>query len=402
MVEGNYPLAGLRVLDMSRVLAGPVCCQLLADLGADVVKVERPGTGDDTRQWGPPFVDDDGPSAYYLSANRGKRSVAVDLAHPQAGDVVADLIRRADVLVENFRPATLKKLGLEPDELHKLNDQLVVCSISGYGRTGPMADMPGYDLVTQATSGLMSITGETTGVPMKVGVAITDVVTGLYAAVSALAGLYARGKGLPGAAFDLALADCTLASLVNVAQSALVTGQRPARYGNAHANIVPYEVFATADGHLVLAVGNDAQWQRCCRVLGRDDMSDDPRFRTNPLRVTNRETLIPLIQETFATRPTDQWLELLNHADVPHAPVLALDEVFGQPQVAARGMIQQVTDAAGRTYQLLGGAVHWEGEPARSASAPPMLGEHTDEVLGEWLSYDQSHIARLRKAGAIE
>ena len=328
------PLAGVRVLDLSRVLAGPVCCQVLADLGADVVKVERPGSGDDTRHWGPPFVQSadgrqDGPSAYYLSANRGKRGLAIDFERPEAHAVLVDLIRRADVLVENFLPHTLDKLQLRPDQLREINPNLVSVSISGFGRTGPLADTPGYDLVIQAMAGIMSITGEAGGMPMKIGVAITDVLTGLYAAISALAGLVARGK-TGGVSFDLALADCTLASLVNVVQGALVTGQRPKRYGNAHPHIVPYEAFSTADGHLVLAVGNDRQWQKFCAAAHRDDLAGDPRYTTNPLRVAHRCELIPELARLFKTRSTAQWQLVLTEADVPHAPVLPLDEVLAR------------------------------------------------------------------------
>jgi crotonobetainyl-CoA:carnitine CoA-transferase CaiB-like acyl-CoA transferase len=397
----NYPLQGLKVLDLSRVLAGPVCTQLLADLGADVVKVERPGSGDDTRQWGPPFVFDDGPSGYFVSCNRGKRSLAIDLGHPAARETVDDLIRRADVLVENFLPDSLARLGLEPERLHQLNAGLVTCSISGYGRTGPLAAVPGYDLMMQASAGIMSITGEPEGMPMKVGVAITDVITGLYAAASVLAGLYARGKGRPGTSFDLALADSTLASLVNVAQGALLTGQRPRRWGNAHPQIVPYEAFATADGHLVLAVGADRQWQRFCHAIGRDELASDARFATNPARVEHRELLIPQLQRIFAERTTAAWQALLTAVEVPHSAVLALDEVLASPQVTAREMVLDTVDSAGRSYRMLGSAVHWREEPPRKAAAAPDLGEHTGEVLREWLTYSDERIVALRQAGAF-
>ena len=398
---GGYPLSGLKVLDLSRVLAGPVCTQLLADLGADVVKVERPGSGDDTRQWGPPFVEAGGPSGYYLSCNRGKRSLALELNHPEGRAVLDDLVRQADVLIENFLADSLEKLGLTPERLKTLNPELVSCSISGYGRTGPLAHLPGYDLVMQASAGIMSITGEPDGEPMKVGVAITDVITGLYAAAGVLAGLYARGKGRGAANFDLALADCTLASLVNVAQGALLTGERPRRWGNAHPQIVPYEAFATADGHLVLAVGADRQWQRFCSAVGRDEWAVDPRFRTNPDRVEHREALVPLLQQLFAQRTTAAWQTLLSAAETPHSPVLALDEVLESPQVAAREMVLDATDSAGRQYRLLGGPLHWQGEPPRRAKAPPELGEHTEEVLHQWLGYDAQRIERLRQAGAV-
>jgi crotonobetainyl-CoA:carnitine CoA-transferase CaiB-like acyl-CoA transferase len=397
----EYPLTGLRVLDLSRVLAGPVCTQLLADLGADVVKVERPGCGDDTRQWGPPFVSGGGPSGYFVSCNRGKRSLALDLAHPAGREVVDDLIRRADALVENFLPDSLARLGLAPQRLQELNPGLVACSISGFGRTGPLAAVPGYDLMMQASAGIMSITGEPDGVPMKVGVAITDVITGLYAATSVLAGLYARGKGHEAAHFDLALADCTLASLVNVAQGALLTGERPRRWGNAHPQIVPYEAFATADGHLVLAVGADRQWQRFCRAIGREKLAAEPRFATNPARVENRDALIPILQQIFAERTTAEWQALLTEAEVPHSAVLALDEVLSSPQVAARQMVLETADAAGRKYRVLGPAVHWHREPPRHTTAPPELGQHTEEVLRDWVGYSPERIAELHAAGVI-
>lgn len=395
------PLTGLRVLDLSRVLAGPVCTQLLADLGADVVKVERPGSGDDTRQWGPPFLGPDGPSGYYLSCNRGKRSLALDLQHAAGRPVLDELLRRADVLVENFLPDSLEKLGLAPERLRQLNSRLVTCSISGYGRTGPLAASPGYDLMMQAAAGVMSITGEPDGTPMKVGVAITDVITGLYAAASVLAGLVGRERGGPAASFDLALADCTLASLVNVAQATLLTGDRPTRWGNAHPQIVPYEAFATADGHLVVAIGADRQWQRFCRAVDREAWATDPRFGTNPARVEHRAELIPLLQQLFQERSTAGWQQLLREAEVPHSPVVPLDEVLESPQAAAREMVQETTDASGRHYRLLGGAVHWQDEPPRRAIAPPDLGQHTDKVLSEWLGFGAEQIAGLRRAGAV-
>ena len=403
----DYPLGGVKVLELARVLAGPVCGQLLADLGADVVKVERPGTGDETRHWGPPFLpagqnaDVPGPSAYYLSANRGKRSLALDVSTAAGHQVLDDLVRRVDVLIENFLPRSLEKLGLGPERLRQLNPALVSVSISGYGRTGPLADKPGYDLVIQATSGIMSITGEPEGRPMKIGVAITDVISGLYAAISALAGLVARGKGGDGMALDLALADCTLASLVNVVQGALVTGRQPERHGNAHPQIVPYEAFATSDGYLVLAVGNDRQWQRFARAAGHDDWASDPRYATNPSRVEHRHRLVPQLEKLFAGRTTAQWLVLLTEADVPHGPVQALDEILDSPQVRARQMVHEVQDSAGRRYRLLGEPIHWTGRPQRAALAPPELGEHTGQVLGEWLGYQEQQIAQLRESGTI-
>jgi len=407
------PLAGIRVLDLSRVLAGPFCCQTLADLGADVVKVERPGLGDETRQWGPPFMPGGGPSAYYVSCNRGKRSVAIDLARPESRGLIDDLLRTADVMVENFLPSSLAKLGLDADRLAALNPRLVRVSISGYGRTGPLANVPGYDLVVQATAGIMSITGEAEGMPMKVGVAITDVITGLYAALSAVAGVFARDRAptsaakaapqsaAPLPAFDLALADCTLAALVNVVQGALATGERPRRFGNAHPQIVPYEAFATADGQVVLGVGNDQQWQRFCAAAGQEAWAADPRFATNPRRVAHREELVPLVAELLRTRTSAEWQALCGEADVPCAPVLAIDQILATPQVRAREMVRQLTDGAGRTMPVVAGPIHADGLPLSSRKAPPAIGQHTDEVLREWLAYDEPRIAELRRQGVV-
>lgn len=396
------PLAGIRVLDCSRILAGPVCCQLLADLGADVVKVERPGNGDDTRGWGPPFLPDDGPSAYFVSANRGKRSLALDLAHVQGRQVLDRLLEQADVLVENFLPDTLERLKLRADDLRVTHPRLVVCSISGYGRTGARALTPGYDLAIQADTGLMAITGEPDGPPMKVGVAITDVLTGLYAAVTVLAGLRQRDHDGQGAAVDLALADCTLASLVNVAQAALVTGRPPERFGNAHPQIVPYEVFATVDGHLALAVGNDAQWRRFVQAAGCEPWADDAAFATNPDRVRNRGRLIPLVQAAMQRRTTAQWRTLLTAAEVPHAAVRGLDEALADDATRQRGMTPTLTDQQGRSYRAIGSPVRINGVQAMSSRGAPALGQHSDEVLRDWLCLDAESTGRLREAGVIQ
>lgn len=401
MTTAGLPLSGLRVLDLSRVLAGPLATQLLADLGADVVKVERPGSGDDTRQWGPPFLDEPGQSAYFLSCNRGKRSLTLDLHHAEARPILDGLIGRADVLIENFLPDSLARLGLEAQRLRTLYPNLVTCSISAFGRTSSQAAVPGYDLMIQAGSGLMSITGEADGRPMKVGVAISDVLTGLYAAASILAGLYARGAGRGGTAFDLALADCTLAGMVNVAQSTLLTGHRPERFGNAHPQIVPYEAFATSDGYIALAIGADRQWVRFCHEVGQDGWAADPRFATNPARVAHRRELVPLVAELLAARRTADWEMLLGRIEVPHSRVRTLDEVVSGGQAAERQMVLEAHDSAGRPYKLLGGAVHWHDEPPRRPAAPPRLGQHSAEVLGDWLGYEAEKIEALRQAGAI-
>jgi formyl-CoA transferase len=415
------PLTGIRVLDLTRVLAGPVCSMILGDLGADVIKVERPGRGDDTRQWGPPFIEHPlelaGMSAYFAAVNRNKRSITLDMGQSAGREVLVKLIERSDAVLENFLPAAATKLGLAPSDLHAINPRLIVCSISGFGRTGPLADSPGYDFVVQALSGLMSITGEPDGQPMKVGVALTDVLTGLYAAVSVLAGLLDRMRNaesamrdknttgasspIPHSAFraphlDLSLLDCTLASLVNVAQAYLVTAERPVRYGNAHPQIVPYECFQTVDGYIVLAVGNDDQFRRFCVAAGQDGLGNDPRFTTNPLRVANRAALVAGLQKLFRSASTFDWEQRLAAAHVPHAPVLAMDEVFAQPQVAARNMVVETTSG----LKLVASPIKIDGQPAPTPSPPPKLGEHTEEILRE-LGYDNDAIRQWRAMGVI-
>src|SRR4051794_9954447 len=317
-------LAGVRVLDASRVLAGPFCGQLLGDLGAEVVKVERPGSGDETRAWGPPFTGGEGRarlSAYYLSCNRNKRGLTLDLARPEGISLFYDLARQSDVVLENFRADSADRLGLSPDRLLAVNPRLVICSISGFGRTGPWRDLPGYDFAIQALSGLMSITGPVEGPPCKAGVAVTDVLTGLNAAVAVLACLHARQGSGHGYAIDLGLLDCALAAQVNVAQAYLTSGVVPPRQGNAHLQIVPYQLFASADGWLVLAVGNDGQWQRFCRAVGRDDLAADARFATNPLRVELRNEVVPKVAALLKAHPTAEWERRLTEATVPHAVV---------------------------------------------------------------------------------
>jgi crotonobetainyl-CoA:carnitine CoA-transferase CaiB-like acyl-CoA transferase len=407
------PLNGVRVLDLSRVLAGPFCSMILADLGADVIKVERPGRGDDTREWGPPFIDGrDDMSAYFASVNRNKRSVTLDLGNPAGRPILEKMIARSDVLLENFLPSSATRIGLSPDQLQRINPRLVACSISGFGRTGPLADVPGYDFVVQALGGLMAITGEPAGQPMKVGVALTDIITGLYAAVSVVAAI--RSDGLRSAVsdpqsaignqpfcprfrhIDLSLFDCTLAAMVNVAQSYLVTGRRPERYGNAHPQIVPYECFSTADGHLVLAVGNDAQWQRFCAAANRADLAADSRYATNRLRVANRVALVVEIAAMVRERTSADWTRLLAGADVPHAPVMAVDEAFAHPQVAARSMMVQSADG----LKLVGNPIRFDGESPAVPRSPPQLGEHTADVLAE-LGYSVDDVARLRREGVI-
>jgi crotonobetainyl-CoA:carnitine CoA-transferase CaiB-like acyl-CoA transferase len=397
------PLAGLRVLDASRVLAGPFCGQVLGDLGAEVVKVERPGQGDETRDWGPPFLQTAlGPlSAYYLSCNRNKRALTLDLAHPEGLRLFHELIRRSDVLLENFRASSAGKLGLSPDKLLTLNPRLVVCSISGFGRTGPLRDLPGYDFAIQALSGLMSITGPVEGPPCKVGVAVTDVLTGLYAAVAVLACLRARERSGHGYAIDLALLDCATAAQVNVAQAYRTSGKVPARQGNAHLQIVPYQLFATADGWLVLAVGNDGQWQRFCKAAGRADLASDERFATNSDRVRQRDVLVPQLEPLLRSRTTADWQAALVAAEVPHAPVWTFAELFAHPQAAVRGLNLTVRDPEGRPVDLVGPPFHIAGTTLPEAQMPPALGQDTDTILRDVLELDDARVEELRKQGVV-
>jgi crotonobetainyl-CoA:carnitine CoA-transferase CaiB-like acyl-CoA transferase len=397
--DPHGPLSGVRVLDASRVLAGPFCGQLLGDLGAEVVKIERPGSGDETRGWGPPFV---GPlSAYYLSCNRNKRAITLDLAKQEGVRIFHDLVRRSDVLLENFRPQSADKLGLDPDRLLAVNPRLIVCSISGFGRTGPLRDLPGYDLAIQALSGLMSITGPVDGPPFKVGVAVTDVLTGLYAAVAVLASLQARDRSGHGYAIDLALLDCAVAAQVNVAQAYLSSGEVPPRQGNAHLQIVPYQAFATAGGWLVVAVGNDGQWQRFCHAAGRPDLAADPRFATNTQRVENRAALIPLLERLMRSAETAVWLDGLRAAEVPHAPVQDYADVFADPQAAVRGLRVTVRDPQGRPVDLVGSPFHINGAALPEPSAPPAIGQDTEAVLTEVLGLSPAQVAELRRNGVI-
>ena len=397
--DPHGPLADVRVLDASRVLAGPLCGQILGDLGADVIKVERPGSGDDTRAWGPPFAGS--LSAYYLSCNRNKRGITLDLAKPEGLGLFHELARRSDILLENFRAASADKLGVSPAKLLAVNPRLIVCSISGFGRTGPLADLPGYDFAIQALSGLMSITGPVEGPPFKVGVAVTDVLTGLDAAVAVLACLHARQQSGHGYVIDLALLDCAVAAQVNLAQAYLTSGVLPPRQGNAHLQIVPYQAFATADDWLVLAVGNDGQWQRFCSVAERPDLAADERFATNTQRVQERATLVPMLEEVLRRWTTATWQEKLTAAEVPHAPVWDYARLFAQPQAEARGLRVTVRDPEGRPVDLVGTPFHIGGATLPLPSTPPQLGQDTDRVLGELLGLDAAQLEQLRAQGVI-
>ena len=398
-IDVHPPLHGVRVLDAARVLAGPFCGQLLADLGADVVKLERPGTGDDTRGWGPPYHGDfKDLSAYYLSCNRGKRSLTLDLAKHDGSVVFHKLLAKSDVLIENFRSDSAEKLGLSPELLLAKHPRLIVCSISGFGRTGPLKDAPGYDFAIQAMSGLMYCTGPPDGPPYKVGVAVADVLTGHYAATAILACLHARQSSGHGYAIDLGLLDCALASQINVAQAYLTSGVVPKRQGNAHLQIVPYQLFETADGYLVLNVGNDSQWKAFCTAANATDLGSDARFASNRQRVELRGELVPKIAAVMKALPTREWEARLDQANVPHSVVRDYASIFAHAQTVARGMKLTVRDPAGNPIDLIGTPVHIAGGAPAAAGMPPRLGEQTDAVLSELgLSVEEVESLRAKK-----
>jgi crotonobetainyl-CoA:carnitine CoA-transferase CaiB-like acyl-CoA transferase len=412
-------LAGVRILDLSRVLAGPWCTQILADLGADVIKVERPTRdghpgGDDTRGWGPPFLRDrDGhetrDAAYYLGTNRNKRSITIDLATPGGQALARRLAAQCDVLIENYKVGDMARYGLDAASLRALHPGLVYCSITGFGQTGPYRERAGYDYAAQGMGGLMSVTGPARdeiaddapgGGPQKVGVAVADLFTGLYASVAILAALRHRDRTGHGQAIDMALLDTQVAMLANLGAGYLMTGVAPQRAGNAHQNIVPYQVFEVADGHLILAVGNDTQFARFCEVAGRPELARDPRFSRNADRVRHRATLVPLLAAELKRRKRRQWLEALEAAKVPCGPINDLADVFDDPQVRARGMAVELPHPVGERVRLVASPIKMGATPVQYRRAPPLLGADTEEVLAE-LGVSPDEIAALRRAGAI-
>ncbi len=406
----TLPLANFRVLDLSRVLAGPLATQTLADLGAEVIKVEPPGRGDDTRAWGPPFAVPakdgvPGISAYFMSVNRGKRSVTIDFTQPDGQRLMGALAARADVMIENFKVGGLAKYGLDYGSIKAINPRIIYCSITGFGQTGPYANRAGYDFVAQGMGGLMSVTGQPEetpgGEPMKVGVAISDELAGLNALAGILAALVRRERTGEGARIDVALLDATIAGLINQASSYLVTGQSPQRMGNAHPTIVPYEAFPTADGHVVLAIGNDGQFARFCEAVGLEALLDDQRFTTNPMRIANRPALCAIITERLATQSSSHWVELLESRAVPCGPINRLDQVFADPQVTARAMHRVLDQGRAAPLPTVANPIRLAGQDTTAAKAPPMLGEDTYDVLSNVLGLDGEEIERLKAAGTI-
>jgi len=403
-------LSHIRVLDLSRVLAGPWCTQMLADLGADVIKIERPGVGDDTRQWGPPFIPAAGStglgeSTYFLGANRGKRSVTINLAEPKGQALAREMAALSDVVVENFKVGALARYGLDYLSLKALNPRLVYCSITGFGQNGPYADRAGYDFMIQGMGGLMSITGEAEGTegagPQKVGVAMADIVTGLYCASAIQAALIHRDRSGEGQYIDMALLDCQVAVLANQAMMYLAAGEVPNRMGNAHPNIVPYQVFATRDTHLILAVGNDGQFKRLCDLLGRPELAEDERFATNRARVAHRSEIINILAKIIRQKSTDEWVPLIESQGIPCGRINRIDQALDEAQVKHRNMRTQVVHQGLGEIDILASPIRMSETPTRVDRAPPMLGEHTEEVLEELLEYSAGDISALRRSGII-
>ena len=399
------PLSHIRVLDLSRVLAGPWAAQFLADMGAEVIKIERPGEGDDTRGWGPPFAvapsqGDPGVSGYFACANRGKKSVTVDLTSAKGQELIRQLAEQSDVVIENFKVGGLAKYGLDYASLKKVNPKLVYCSITGFGQDGPYAPRAGYDFLVQGMGGLMSVTGEPDGVPgggpVKVGVAISDQITGMNALAAILTALLKRERTGEGEYIDVALLDCTVSALINQGSTYLVSGQVPQRMGNAHPTVVPYQAFRTSDGHIILAIGNDGQFQRFCAAAGLDALASDERYRTNTARIINRETLIPQMAEAILKRTSAEWISMFEQRAVPCGPINTIDQVFEDPQVQARGMRRVLGNDRVGSVPVAANPVRMASHDTTAAKPPPLLGEDTEAVLSEMLGLSAGDIAALR------
>lgn len=392
-------LGDLVVLDLTRILSGPFATMTLADLGADVIKVEQPGTGDDTRQWGPPFQGDE--AAYFLAVNRNKRSIAVDLKSPEGLKIVQELARRADVVVENFRPGTAARLGLGYEDLSRENRGLVYASISGYGQTGPEAGRAGYDAIAQARSGIMSVTGEKDGPPVRVGVSSADLVAGMWATIGILAAIHEKQRTGAGQWVDISLLDGSVSWLTYVSSGYFASGDIPKRYGSAHPTIAPYQAFPTADGFVMVAVGNDGLWRKYAAAVGRSDLAADERFATNPSRVAQRETLIPLLEDIMRGRTTADWVNMLDAAGVPVGPIQTVDQALRDPQVLARDMVSELMHPTAGPMKVVGCPVRLTRTPPSVRTAPPVLGQDTDEVLAG-LGFTADRIQSLHTSGAVQ
>ena len=393
-------LEDIKVLDLSRVLAMPYCSMMLGDLGAEIIRVERPGIGDETRHWGPPWAGDQ--SAYYLCTNRNKKSITVDLKKKEGQKIILQLAKRSDILLENFLPGRLAEMGLGYGQIKAVNPGIIYASVTGYGQDGPYHDLPGFDFIIQAQGGLMSIIGESDGPPMKVGVAIVDITAGLFACSAILAALHYREKTGIGQYIDIALLDSQVAWLANQGSNYLISGKVPRRMGNAHPNIVPYETFKAKDGiYIALGVGNDNQWQKFCKLAKLEHLIHDPRYATNPKRVENRKELVSFLQEIFFQKTSAEWLKLLAEAEIPCGPINAIDRVFADPQVLTRGMLVEMEHSVTGKYKLVGSPMKLSETPVQYRIPPPLLGEHTEEVLRDILGYGQAQISRLREKKVI-
>ncbi len=398
--QTNGLLSGIRVIDLTRVLAGPYCTMMLGDLGADVIKIEAPERGDDTRHWGPPFTPS-GQSAYFLSANRNKRSLTLNLKTEKGITILKELIKQGDILVENFRTGTLARWGLDYDTLQELRPGLIYCTITGYGYNGPYSHKPGYDFMVQAMGGFMSVTGPADGEPTRAGVAIADLATGIFACNAILAALFARERTGQGQRIDMALLDSQVALMSYVASNYLVSGKRPKRYGNGHPNIVPYQEFQASDQYFAFAAGNDGQWRKFCEAVNHPEWAEDPRYATNEARVRHRQEVVTMLNQLFRTRPAAEWMKLCDEIGIPSAPINTMDKVFNDPQVQARQLKLEISHPENGTIPLVASPLRIPTSPVQIRYLPPKLGEHTEEILQELLQYDISQITTLRQENVI-
>ena len=395
------PLTGLRVLDLTRVLAGPTCTQMLGDLGAEVIKIERPEAGDDTRGFAPPFVPNTKESAYFVGVNRNKKSVTLDIAKPEGQAIIHNLLEHCDILVENFKVGALAKYGLGYEQLAKTHPRLIYCSITGFGQTGPYAPRPGYDALIQAMGGVMSLTGEPNGSPQKVGVPVADLFAGLYGCIGILAAVNHRNSTGQGQQIDIGMLDTHVAWLANQGMNYLATGENPPRLGNQHPNIAPYQEFPTKDGYIILAVGNDPTFERFCKAFGQEALLADPRFATNPIRVQNRQLVTDTLTPVMKSKTTAEWIDALEALKIGCGPINTLEQVFADPHVQAREMVVEMAHGSGETVKVIANPVKLSATPPSYRSAPPVLGEHTQDVLTSVLKMSATDIATLKEKGIV-